>query len=222
LAVAAPATGSVILSDNFNSENGGSGAPAYSGFANFTSGGSVDLIKSGDFGIICDGLCVELDSGDGYGGYFRSNSYSFEAGDTIRVNFDVGGNQVDDQDFDFWSAGFQFDQTTVLTNIGTNFYGVDVNYGPDTIFYATQFGDVIGSALPMGRRSVFFTASQAGIFAFVTDAQSYNGTGPIIDNIEISRTGVAAVPEPAEWSLMILGFGMVGTMARRGRQASHI
>jgi hypothetical protein len=32
-----------------------------------------------------------------------------------------------------------------------------------------------------------------------------------------NRLGIAAVPEPASWALLILGFGVVGVAARRQR-----
>ena len=40
------------------------------------------------------------------------------------------------------------------------------------------------------------------------------GGGFELDNATV---GVAAVPEPATWGMMLLGFGLVGTMARRRR-----
>lgn len=64
-AFAAPAQAGVVYSNNFDSENGGNTALNYNGFNGLTvTNGTVDLVKSGDFGIICAGAagaCVDLD-----------------------------------------------------------------------------------------------------------------------------------------------------------------
>ncbi|MES2754802.1 MAG: PEPxxWA-CTERM sorting domain-containing protein [Pseudomonadota bacterium] len=50
-----------------------------------------------------------------------------------------------------------------------------------------------------------------------TDFGTFNGvvTGPAALNF----AGVAAVPEPAAWALLILGFGAIGSTLRRNRRA---
>lgn len=42
------------------------------------------------------------------------------------------------------------------------------------------------------------------------------------ETLVFSANAVAAVPEPATWGLMLLGFGLVGTAMRRGAGASAI
>lgn len=42
------------------------------------------------------------------------------------------------------------------------------------------------------------------------------GTSVNLDNIEVT-SGVSVIPEPGVWALMIAGFGLVGTMARKRR-----
>ncbi|MBT9472342.1 MAG: PEPxxWA-CTERM sorting domain-containing protein [Phenylobacterium sp.] len=42
--------------------------------------------------------------------------------------------------------------------------------------------------------------------------------GPLLDNVSIGVS--SAVPEPATWAMMIMGFGLVGSAMRR-RQALH-
>lgn len=44
-------------------------------------------------------------------------------------------------------------------------------------------------------------------------------SGPTIYNISISNVS-AAVPEPATWAMMLLGFGAIGVSARRRRKAA--
>jgi len=45
-----------------------------------------------------------------------------------------------------------------------------------------------------------------------------NGFVPIFIHTDFIAGAVAAVPEPATWALMIMGFGLVGTAARRSRK----
>lgn len=45
-----------------------------------------------------------------------------------------------------------------------------------------------------------------------------NGFVPIFIHTDFIAGAVAAVPEPATWALMIMGFGLVGTAARRARK----
>lgn len=47
------------------------------------------------------------------------------------------------------------------------------------------------------------------------------GDGVLIDNLTVTGTKLAsAVPEPATWAMMILGFGMAGAALRRRRTAA--
>lgn len=43
-----------------------------------------------------------------------------------------------------------------------------------------------------------------------------------IDTVSVSRYGIGAVPEPASWAMLITGFGLVGTIARRRRRAPSV
>lgn len=61
-------------------------------------------------------------------------------------------------------------------------------------------------------------------YIFRTNATSFNtnGTFGIIDGSTISGltyqpTGLAAIPEPATWAMMIIGFGAIGGAMRRSR-----
>lgn len=42
------------------------------------------------------------------------------------------------------------------------------------------------------------------------------------NSFEIDRLAVLAVPEPATWTMMILGFGAIGATLRRGRRAAEV
>lgn len=63
----------------------------------------------------------------------------------------------------------------------------------------------------------------AGNFAFnFTDAQNVTSVDFSSSSraFEIDNVSVTAVPEPATWALLLVGFGMVGVAARR--RASHV
>ena len=58
----APATANAQnFNDNFNNEGPAGSTLNYGSFTNFTTTGQVDLVSSPDYGIICDGKCVDLD-----------------------------------------------------------------------------------------------------------------------------------------------------------------
>jgi hypothetical protein len=104
LSLASPAAATTVFFDDFNSEPGsgagGSGQSQlnYTGFANWTvSGGTVDLIFSGDFAtgteIECIGLtgkCVDLDGGTNNAGVMTSTSILLNPG-LYDLSFELAG-----------------------------------------------------------------------------------------------------------------------------------
>jgi hypothetical protein len=69
----------------------------------------------------------------------------------------------------------------------------------------------------------FFQVNNAGnaVFGFqpelVGEPPAGDSVGLILDNVSLD---VTAVPEPASWAMMIVGFGLVGAVSRR-RQAKR-
>lgn len=219
LALAAPASAGIVFSDTFNTENGGASALNYSGFANFSVGGTVDLISSGNFGISCvgaTGACVDLDGSGNLGTLTSKATYTFAAGDTVRLLADISGNQRDGN-LDGYSLTFNFSSFEELFNVGYNLGGSDILVSP--VFFGDRSGtlDVVGGSDPFATRSIFFTAGSAGSFTFSIGTDSTDAVGPILDNVrlDIIRANVAAVPEPATWAMMIMGFGLIGASMRR-------
>ncbi|MBT2189236.1 PEPxxWA-CTERM sorting domain-containing protein [Sphingobium nicotianae] len=187
-AFAAPAHSAVVFSDNFDSENGGASALNYTGFANFTVVGGVDLVKSGDYSITCSGMCVDLDGTPGAGSLV-SNVFNYKAGDKITLSFSVGGSQ---------------------RVVGSDEFAAFIISSSDGIFGGSA---VIPSSLAFTPSSVDFVASADGQLQFVFTTSSADKIGPLLDDISLDISGV--VPEPATWALMIAGFAVAGLQMRR-------
>jgi hypothetical protein len=91
----------VLISDNFNSENGGVPTLNYNSFANWdvanagTTGGTVDLIGNGAFDFYPgNGLYVDLlGSGNGTPGQLQSKTtFNFVSGVNYTLSFDLAGS----------------------------------------------------------------------------------------------------------------------------------
>lgn len=211
LALTVPAQAATVLSDNFNTENGGNSALNYSGFANFVSngGGDVDLVKSGDFGITCSGSCVDLDGSPGPGQLFSSASYAFAAGDLVTLGFDVGGSQRGGAG-DIFNVGFIFSGLQSYSNLsGTGLFSSLSGSGSALQIGGSTF--VAGNAA-FTTSTISFIAGAAGSTLIAFNSPSVDNVGPLLDNVSLD---IAAVPEPATWAMMIMGFGLVGSAMRR-------
>lgn len=82
----------------------------------------------------------------------------------------------------------------------------------------TIFGMHAGGAGD-GRQGTFFFLFDAGTgvnLVHITDRLNSNATG--LSNAALFQTGVTAVPEPASWAMMLMGFGAMGVAMRRGRR----
>lgn len=215
LSLAAPASAAVVFSDNFDAENGGATALSYNGFANFSVIGNVDLVKNGDYSIVCSGSCVDLDGTTGPGRITSLQSFAFSAGDTVRYTATLGGNQRDAASDGFY-LGFNFGGNTSLVNYGYNFANLGGNdqivYSGTTTGISTSFA--IAGNQSFGSYSLFFTAGNAGTLKFFTGTGSADNVGPLLDKVALS-IDKAAVPEPAAWAMMLAGFGLVGAAMRR-------
>ncbi len=218
-AVSAPASAGVVFSDNFNGENGGNSFLNYAGFNNFTVAGQVDLVKSGDYGISCDGACVDLDGSSGPGTITSLSSFAFNAGDTVRLTVDLGGNQRNDSEDDFY-LGFSFGSNLQLLNYGFNFANSgDIIVLPSHTTSGITTSSGINGAFPFTPYSIFFTAGSAGTLKFSVGTHSADNIGPLVDAVKLSVTG-NGVPEPAAWAMMLAGFGLVGVAMRRREKLS--
>lgn len=219
--------------DTFDAENGGVSALNYNGFSNFSvSQGSVDLVRSGDFGITCvggSGSCVDLDGSTGASGGIKSlQSYGFGVGDVVTFSFMLSGNQrrgVDAPIFALMQFGDITSISDVVFNGGFNFSGP-----LQGTFHVAGLGgqnSFLSFDAPFQTHSMTFRALQAGSLTYSVrqltnvDQGANDNIGPILDNVQLSIVSTAAVPEPATWALMILGFGGIG-VALRSRQSRRL
>lgn len=78
-------------------------------------------------------------------------------------------------------------------------------------------------ATSTSRNMTFFGATSDTAFTSVTikGAGSTPSSFTVLDNLRIGSAVISAVPEPATWATMLLGFGFVGGMLRatRGKRA---
>lgn len=99
------------------------------------------------------------------------------------------------------SASFSTIGTDPMTNINftsATLNGVSITLSPNGVF---EFGQLIGLATARGAQQLVINGTSGGV-------GSYGGTLSFVP---------ALVPEPAAWALMIMGFGGVGSLARRRR-----
>jgi len=125
--------------------------------------------------------------------------------------------------------------TLLFSIVGTTTTGSTptLNFSPDfsldllagNTYY---FGIISDSPLDVGF-SFFGSVSQSGLTATGNNSNytnyatpSFVGTGGANINLVLLGTQAAgAVPEPATWAMMILGFGAIGWSVRRGRKSAQ-
>jgi|GEM_PF-2878190 len=116
-----------------------------------------------------------------------------------------------------------FDAATLVPMAKINTSGPTINFG-QTLYGLTVVGFHVGGAGGgggIGYQGTAFYLFDAG----TTGIASFNFVMPGLSNAALYATGkapppippVVAVPEPASWALMILGFGTAGAMLRRRR-----
>lgn len=209
----APLQAATVFSDDFNSEPGNT--LNHSGFANFDVSGQVDLVApSNPWGITVGSNVVDLDGSSGPGRLTSKASFNFNAGDVIRLDFDLGGAQRGSAT-DGYYAGFNFGSSVDMIGYGYNVSGSDVLVFPGLMSTTgvNTSTSLLGDA-PITTRSLFFTAGNAGSLKFYVGTDSADNVGPLLDGIRLNVTP-GAVPEPATWAMMIGGFALAGATMRR-------
>jgi hypothetical protein len=119
------------------------------------------------------------------------------------------------------ATGVLFDSVVVINNDGTGFTrdllsGITTNLASNAISFN-------GASI-----NAFVNASLLPSAGFAPTAYTYNlwprspgaGIATISDFApDNANAAVAAVPEPASWAMLIIGFGIVGAAARKRRSA---
>lgn len=160
----------------------------WNGSGVWATGNSVDLVPSGGYGLTCFGGTGNCVDLSGSTPGSMSRTVNLAPG-TYRLSFAYTGNQLGSQ---FPAAGF----TASLGSFSNSFTGLPNNSATFTNYTS-------GNIVITGSGPTTLTFTQNGGDDF---------RGSIIDNVSI-----AAVPEPATWGMMILGFGLVGAAVRRRR-----
>lgn len=127
-----------------------------------------------------------------------------------------GSGTLTTSDATFASRGYAAQTITGITGTynGSNITGLIAGlFGSDNLYYVTGPSFLDGSGLGFG------TVAQNQVNLFYQDsAPSYrvntlNPFGSVF--VSASSSAVAAVPEPATWALMLVGFGGIGFAMRR-------
>jgi hypothetical protein len=218
-----PAHAGTVYSNNFDSENGGNSALNYNSFNGLTvTNGTVDLVKSGDFGITCaggSGACVDLDGTSFDAGLVSSNSYGFNAGQRVALSLLFSGNQRNAPPPDSFTMRFDF-----TGPISGTFGYESSTFGTSTAAFTNQSSltltvSNIQPNFAFTDLTFFFDPTSGGSTTFALQDGGNDNIGVVIDNLSLS---VGAVPEPATWAMMLAGFGLAGMAVRRRRPAMVI
>jgi hypothetical protein len=149
-ATIAPAQAANItsLSDNFNTENGGSFALNYAGFTNWdvVGGGTVDLIGSSAYDYYPgNGHYVDLDGSSGKAGVLTTKS-AFATGQ-YQLSFKLGGSRAGSESVTV-SLG-DLNETFTIASLDplTTFMRLVSVTSPGTLSFANAGGDNFGAIL---------------------------------------------------------------------------
>jgi hypothetical protein len=219
VAVASPAAAVDAFEEGFEGETAGPTILNYEGFANWTvSEGSVDLKRSGDFGVSCrtGNYCVDLDGSTNDAGVLTlATSFAFRAGEVIDIVSWISGNQRGSA-ADSFSVRLTFAEPTAV--LGFQFL-IPSGYLPPSDNPGVSVANISGFAQsgdPFRTYGFRFTAGEAGAATLRYAAVGGDNEGPILDDVSILIT---PIPEAATWAMLIAGFGLVGVAARRRRVA---
>jgi hypothetical protein len=216
------ANSTTIYNNDFNTENNGVAATNYTGFNGLTvTSGTVNLLQNGTNGYSCAGNtggCVDMGATASLFNWLTSNTFNYLANTDYTFSFDSdlqrpsGDSRI--------IAGVLFPNPAVLNFFRIGFSptsSIDILQG----FTTNDSSATLNLFANQGfsTKYITFNAQNAGTAQFYLRSlnlpfANIDPTGVIVDNVSITTT---AVPEPANWALLIAGFGLVGAAARRRR-----
>lgn len=198
LATAVSAQAAIVTNGSFEAGTApgvfttyGTGSPAISGW---TIGiGNVDYI--GSYWQASDGV-RSIDLNGGTIGTI-SQTIMLNPGSRYVLTFDMSANP------DGGLGRNPYDVAVGLTGVA-----------PSAFSYALTGANSRSNMLWSGRTLTFTAVNAATVLSFTSLQANGCCFGPALDNVSVS-----AVPEPATWSMLIIGFGLVGVGARRRNRA---
>ena len=203
LALATAASGQAAIVSNGSFEMGvnpgafrtlGVGSPDVTGWT--VTSGTVDYI--GSYWQASDGV-RSIDMSGGSIGTI-SQTLALTSGTRYTLTFDLSANP---------DGG-----------LGLNPYDVQVDLtgiGSSTFSYSLTGANSASNMLWSGKSLTFTAASGATTLSFTSLQNKACCWGPALDNVSVS-----AVPEASTWSMLIVGFGLVGAVARRRSQTTAV
>lgn len=212
VAAAAPASATILMP--------GQSGIRFSAIDASTRGTLLESINSGTTGATT------------YTGSLRSAVYRNTLG-TLDFYYQVAIDSIarGDEVFNLTTAGFLGFSVDALVD-GTNFDGAGIFTAannpnlqgpPGSTTTASRSGSGAIVRADFGDNGLEAAGQTSATYIFRTDATNYNlgGTFTTQDGSVAQRANfqpVAAVPEPATWGMMLLGFGGIGFAVRRGRK----
>ena len=191
-----PAHAGILFQDNFDADNNAS-ALNFSALLNWTvSGGTIDYIRSGGFGISCvggAGGCLDMDGSTGDAGRITSNqSFTLTPGVNYFFDVELSGNQ----------RGGAADNVVL---------GIIEAGGAE---FVLPIGPLAPGAAfaPFGGTFVF----QPGSWRIYVEGVGGDNVGAILDNVVLRDDRAAPVPEPV--TVLLFSLGLLAAGAARGRK----
>lgn len=214
LCVHAQAVTTVLLQDDFNSENGGKACLNYNSFAHWdVTAGTVDLIGNGSFDFYPgNGLYVDLDGSTNNAGVLTSkDAFEFDSVATYVMAFDLGG------------AYTRTETNTVRVSLGLNptgggstisLWSQDITLAANAGLLHYEIPRTVGSSTTGSIALSFENIYPAG--------KTGDNVGLILDNVswtEITEFGAppSSTPELGTWLLLACTglFGLIPGLRRR-------
>ncbi len=156
---------------------------------------NIDYVSSAKWDAASGARSIDL-AGTAAGGILQTIG-GFTAGKTYKVVFSLSANP-------FGANGNYVATASATGGVAQSFTYVKTAANTPTNMLYRQF-------------TYLFTASSASQnlqFRANNTALARGGFGPVLD-----RVGISLVPEPASWSMLIAGFGMIGFAMRRRKVA---
>jgi hypothetical protein len=192
---ASQAGASVIFSDDFEGVTSGGSILNWNGGSNWdVMAGTVDLVRSGEYGITCaggGGYCVDMDGSTRQAGDLVSINVGPLGPGTYTLSYDLSGNQR--------SLGFT-DTVVAYVEFGVMNWSQSLVWNAGWTSYSRTF------TLSALTTPVYLRFAATG----------GDNIGMLLDNVRLEST---SVPEPGTLALLGLGLAGVGLSRRRRARA---